>query len=124
MFNPLALFSSVKSAAITVGVIAMITFTGTLWVQNRLKEDKIVSLKIEKASLENQVLQKTTEIEGLTVTLNVLQTTVTDLQAAAETESNINQDIANAPAEDDGPVAPVLRNTLGAVDRLLHPNTQ
>jgi hypothetical protein len=118
MFNPLDLFSSIKSAAITIGVIAMVTLIGTLWVQKDLAERRVETLTAQKASLESAVLSKEIEVDGLKVSLTELQNTLFRIGEHKAVEDDNNKEIDNAPPESDGPVAPVLRDALRGIERM------
>jgi hypothetical protein len=120
MFNPLDLFSSVKSAAITVGVIAVLSFTGTLWVQKHLADEKVVTLQVDKANLEQNLFQSQTQTKGMQIVIDQLQATTATLAENLKQESQIDKEINDAPATDDAPTAPVLSRALRSVDGMLH----
>jgi uncharacterized protein YhaN len=122
MFNPLDLFKSVKSAAITVGVIAALTFTGTLWVQKHLAEKEVVKLEVAKKALEQDLFKEQVKVHGLNVVVETLQDTFTTIAENIRKESALEKEITDAPAEDDAPMAPVLRRTLRGLDGMLHRN--
>ncbi|RUW56366.1 hypothetical protein [Mesorhizobium sp. M8A.F.Ca.ET.021.01.1.1] len=118
MFNPLDLFSSIKSAVITIGVIAMLSLIGTLWVQKGLAERRAETLASEKAKLESAVLSREIEVDGLKVSLTELQNTLFRIGEHKSVEDANNKEIDNAPPESDGPVASVLRDALRGVERM------
>ena len=118
MFNPLDLFSSVKSAAITIGVVAMLSLIGTLWVQKELAGRREEALVAQKAKLESAVLSREIEVEGLKVTLTELQNTLFRIGEHKAVEDDNNKEIDNAPPESDGSVAPVLRDAIRGVERM------
>lgn len=119
MFNPLSLFSTVKSGIITVAVIAGLTLVGTLWFQKNQAEKAVVELQVKNADLQSAVLKKEFEINGLKIAIEVLQETYNEIAENLAEEGKINEGIDNAPPENDGPVAPVLSDTLDAVGRML-----
>lgn len=61
--------------------------------------------KAEKARLEQEVLKANTTIEGL-------NSFVKQQQLLIESERESINEIDNTPANQDGPIAPVLRRTL------------
>jgi len=120
MFNPLDLFSTVKSAAITVGVIAAATAFGLLWFQKNSAERHADALQLKVSELDQTVFQKTLEVSGLRVVITNLEEVNKIIAENFKAEQEIEKDIENAKPEDDGAIAPVLRGTLDSVDRMLH----
>lgn len=122
MFNPLDLFKSVKSAAITIVVIAAVTFTGTVWVQKNIAESKVISLEIAKKKIEDDLFVEQVKVKGLNIVVETLEKTYDRLAQNLQKETEIEKEIDNAAPEDDAPMAPVLNRTLRSVDGMLHHN--
>ncbi|MBS3648881.1 hypothetical protein KEU06_09705 [Pseudaminobacter sp. 19-2017] len=122
MFNPLSLFSTLKSGVITVAVVAGLTLVGSLWVQKNLAEKRIESLQIEKVNLQNTVIAREVEVKGLKIAIESLEDTFRRIDEHRGVEEEISREIENAPSENDGPVAPVLRDAIRSVERLYNPN--
>lgn len=120
MFNPLSLFSTIKSAAITIGVVAAITFVGTVWYQKTAAEAKVIALEVEKQSLKQDLFQEQIRAKGLTIVIDTLQSTYTKLAENLKQETQIDKEITDAPETDDAPAAPVLTRTMRSLDRVLH----
>lgn len=119
MFNPLTLFSTLKSGVITIAVVAGLTLVGTLWFQKNQAEKAVVELQVQNANLQTAVLKREMEVNGLKIALDTLQETYAEIAEHLAIESDINKEIDNAPPENDGPLAPVLRDTLDSVGRML-----
>lgn len=125
------LVSKVTLAACVALIIALTGLTGYLGVQS-------YTLANEKAALTTKVANAAAETERLRIekgalALSVLslkneidlaKTTQAELEDAINGLLNINKEagdklkeIENAPASDDGPVAPVLRRTFDGLQR-------
>jgi hypothetical protein len=122
MFNPLTLFKTVKSGAITVAVIAAITFTGTIWVQKYWAEQKVVELELAKKEVEDKLFVEQVKVHGLNTVITTLESTFIKITANLQKEAEIEKEINDAPPEDDAPTAPVLSRAMRSLDRMLHDN--
>lgn len=118
MFNPLNLISSVKDAFIVVGVVAGLSLLGFLWWEKNSAEKEVLELQIKNSNLESAVIARQVEINVLNRTMETLQQTMKEIAAAKEVEDRVDEDIDNAPPDKDGPVSPVLRDTLDSLGRL------
>lgn len=118
--NPLDLFKSVKSAAITVVVIATITLIGVLWWEKKDAENDLVDAKAQLATLKDDLFKEQVVSSGLRTVITTLEDTYEKLGENLKSEAETEKEIDNAPKEDDAPLAPVLRRTFDSVDRMLH----
>lgn len=118
MFNPLSIFSSVKDTLIAGAIVVGLTFIGFLWWEKNAAEKEVLNLQIKNSNLENAVIAREVEINVLKRVMESVQQTMKEIAAAKEIEDRIDEEIENAPAEKDGPVAPVLRDTLDSLGRL------
>lgn len=96
---------------IAVLALAGVVTTGAIHYQNL------------KATVENQehtirgmktmLLQQAADMEQQQLATEVLNDRVAQFMEEVENLNIIKNEVINAPPEDDGPIAPVLRNTLG-----------
>lgn len=118
------LFRNFKSAVITsaviVVVIATLTFVGSLlWDKHSLTKE-LTDSKAKVESLSQDLFQQKIKVHGLEVAVDVLEKTYEKLGEYQKIEAETDKEIDNAKPEDDGEVAPVLRDAIGRVDRMLH----
>lgn len=120
MINPLDLFKSVKSAAITLAVVAGVVFTGILWIQKINAQKEVAELTTQVTSLKQDVFKEQIRASGYKIVIETLEDTYTKIEKTRRIEAEIEKDITDAPPEDDGEVAPVLRRTIDSVGRMLN----
>lgn len=120
MINPLDLFKTVKSAAITAAVIAGVTFTGYLWIKKNNAERDVAELSTQIIQLKQDVFKEQVRAAGYKIVIETLEDTYTKIEKTRRVEAEIEKDITDAPPEDDGEIAPVLRRTFDSVGGMLN----
>lgn len=117
--NFLGPLATVKNVIIGAIVVAMLTVMGVLWVEKNSAEKANVTLQSKNADLQAAVLKKQIEVNNLQISIDTLQEVNQELADKVAAENETNEEIDNATPEKDGPVAPVLRDALDAIGRML-----
>jgi chromosome segregation ATPase len=94
-----------------IGLIAA-TIVGVLWFQLHGAQAKLNEQKVDIERLEQQAIAQQIVIEGKQAAVEELERTNKEIaEQSAELSAQL-EEIKNAPAKDNAPVAPVLERTL------------
>lgn len=114
------MIASIKDGIYMALLGLFLVISGFLWFQKNAAERTAANLQVEKLELENKLFAEKIQVHGLRVAMGVLEKTYDRLSESLQKEAEIEKEINDAPAEDDAPVAPVLRRALDGVGRMLH----
>lgn len=99
--------------AAAVGLVGVV---GVLWVQKRDAEKQVAELTIDKERLEAAVDAYKIVIAGKDDAIAELEQQQKESEQRAADLAALLEEIRNAPASDNGPIAPVLDRTLRGLD--------
>lgn len=102
------------------GVIGIAAIAGVLWLEKNSAEHKVTALQLQSERQQAQIAGLNYQITTKDNAIQALEATNALLNAHDAVSGKIQEDIDNAPAKDDGSLAPVLDRALNAVSGMLH----
>ena len=94
-----------------LGLVAVTTI-GILWLQLHGAQAKLDAQKIDMERLTQKTIAQEIVIDGKQEAIEELERTNKELADQSAELSAQLEEIKNAPAKDNGPIAPVLKRTL------------
>lgn len=110
---------TVKGAIIAAVIVGVAGVVGTLYVKNLKAGWKIEELNLQVSNLQNDVFKEQIRASGYKIVIEQLEETYSKIEKTRRITADIDKEITDAPPEEDGALAPVLRRTLDSVGRML-----
>ncbi len=113
-------FKAPLNIAIAVIFGLLLGVLGIQWVEKLSAEHKVVTLNAQVDTLRENLAAANATIRTKTNAIAALEQAKKDEEAVTSAEQQIKQEVFSAPPTDDAPVAPVLRQSLDGVARMLN----